>query len=723
MEMPFASWGALLRSMAQITTLDYQPEIIQNKLTRLLGTLEISTSLTPPLSALIGAQRSPTTSETEMHAEKQLGTPQDEAGALAGIVREGRVKRKGSSLDLFEQLERQSISSSGQSWRQMPAELEPRERNELYEAVMAVLARSAASAPLMIFFEDAHWMDAQSLDLLNYAAQRIRNTPLVLLLAQREAEHPPDKTATLIELQPLKPQDTTALVAALLVSDLAQVIHEQSGGNPLFVDEITRWFKRTRNLSAAELKGVLQSSGILQKLVLSSIENLPETQREIIQAASVIGNEFRTGEVRALLSDEMDNVTLSNHLRGLARERLIELTEAGADARYAFQQSLVRDILYGSLPFEKRRELHARLANYLSMPLSQRRKVHALIAAALDASATIDTSQGTELIAQHYEQAGRWLEAAKNYHTAGGLARAAKSRQKALELYGRSIAALNNLPEEEGGEQVRSIKRECLTRQGELAALAGDFLLSVSSLESALSALPPGASLSERREITNKLALVLPLQNRSTDAIKLMHQMLEQSEQPQDLLTTLTLAWLYRHANASQSEEWIMRGKQLAIEQPASAAPVVACFLDELNGDLEMAAEKYIALNRVSGAAAIEIRLGEQELNAQHFSDALDHYRRAEQLWRNEVPEWNGLALALFRQAEVYFRTNQQEQARSHLEEAQKALAPGAPLLKPEGQVAIQQALRLIAKGGKGQWPIFAWQVYQDAFHATALLA
>jgi class 3 adenylate cyclase len=721
-ETPFAGWSALVRALAQVTTLDYQPEIILNKLIRLLNTLQLPASLVPPLSALIGLQRAAAADSGQAPETVESDASQEGAGALAGIVRNGRLKRKGSSLELFEQLENQHVSASGQSWHQMPAQLKPRERSELYEAVWSLLASTAASAPVIIFFEDAHWMDAASRDLLNFCAPRLRNSSMAFLLAQREVEGSPEKTAITLELQPLRPEGTSELVAYLLVSDLAQVIHEQSLGNPLFVDEITRWFKRTRNLSASELKNVLQSSNILQKLVLSSIENLPEIQREIAQAASVIGNEFRTGEVRALLSAEMDSVTLSIHLRSLTRERLIELTEAGADARYAFQQSLVRDILYGSLPFEKRREYHARLASYLSMPLSQRRKVHARIAAALDANTTNDASHETELVAYHYEQAGRWFDAARNYLAAGSFARTAKSRQKALELYGHSIAALSNLKEEEFTEEAISLKVEAFASQGILACLAGDFLLAVSSFESALAAFPATANPAERRSLSVKLALTLPLQNRGNDAIKILHETFETPDQTGDILVAASLAWLYARTNTPLAAKWIARSQQILIDQPASDMPAIRTILLELSGDLETASESYKMMNKPSGAAAIAIHLGDRELNNQDLAAALEHYRRAEALWRNEVPEWSGLALALNRQAEITWRRGDLTSARSSLEAAQQMLSSGSPLLRAEGQVAIQQALRLIAKGGKGQWPVYNWQAYQDAFHATALI-
>ncbi|MEW6422923.1 MAG: adenylate/guanylate cyclase domain-containing protein, partial [Deinococcota bacterium] len=335
-ETAFACWSALLRSLAGITAIDYHPQALYGKLQNLMADLKLPAEHTPPLAALMGLSRSVLSPE----ASRQGGSGAEERTVEAkeadsfDLVKLGRIRRRGSSLDVLQQLEQKQLSEAGQSWYELSTRLSDRERNMLYEAVWAVLSGLANQAPVVIFFEDAHWMDAASRDLLRTFMRRIETIPVLFLMACRgdEMEGCGEMGHTLT-LAPLDESGTTALVAHLLVADLAQVIHAQSRGNPLFVGEITRWFKRTRNLNADELRSVLQTSDILQKLILGGLETLPEAQREIARVAAVIGNEFRTGEVQALLEASIDAVTLSNHLRALMREGLIALAEAGADAR------------------------------------------------------------------------------------------------------------------------------------------------------------------------------------------------------------------------------------------------------------------------------------------------------------------------------------------------------------------------------------------------------
>ena len=93
-----------------------------------------------------------------------------------------------------------------------------------------------------------------------------------------------------INLGPLQPQGAFEMVSYILASELAPLIHEQSSGNPLYVVEITRWLQRTRKITAADLENILQISDILMKLVLSDLESLPETQREIAVATMDSGS-------------------------------------------------------------------------------------------------------------------------------------------------------------------------------------------------------------------------------------------------------------------------------------------------------------------------------------------------------------------------------------------------------------------------------------------------
>ena len=719
-DIPFACWSSLIRSLAGVTSIDYNPQIHHEKFLRLMERLNIPSVSRPPLGALMGLRQS--------DIQAQSGDPQSasevsegESEALLDLVKRGKMKRKASNLDVFTQLEGRSTTDAGQTWSQMPQHLGRRERQELQQALLDLLENLSQTAPHVIFFEDAHWMDAPSASLLRFLEGHIQKLRLFFLIARRGAgpEDLEDLGQT-INLEPLNQAGTSALVTHLLISDLAQVIHEQSLGNPLLVSEITHWFRRTYSINAEELKSVLKTSDFLQKLVLSGLENLPELQREVARAASVIGQEFRTGEIQALLSSTLDIVTLSNHLRALVRERLFTLAEAGADARYAFQQALVRDILYNSLPHEQRRELHARVAEYLSSPANERRRVQSRIAAALEAASVANPSQEAETIGYHFEQAGLWLDAAKNLLVAADLARNRGAYEKAASYYSRALEDLDQFQSQATDPEADSLRSQALIGRGDVSLINSDYLTAATAYETACKSQPETAAPLEKIDLTCKLALVLPTQGRSSDAIQLLRNLLGTPQKTRDAVPALIVAWLFWRSGRARIEQWIERSKDLLALYPPTWSRNLDIFVTDLEGEWTEALQGYATLNQSVGAALAAIRAGDKYLEQEVYPTAMDFYRQAGELWQNEPRPTNGTPLALYRQAEVHWRLQDDGAARAALENALSKLDQSSPSLQAHSRTAIQKALKAVARGHK-RWPTLNWQAYDDEFRITYL--
>ncbi|MEW5871922.1 MAG: adenylate/guanylate cyclase domain-containing protein [Chloroflexota bacterium] len=733
-EAHYASWGTLLRSLARVTSLDDNPQVLYHKLVRLLARMQIPDQHMPALAALLGlspgfvAQQQAQGTEVEEAGEQPGGAAQEEAAF--DFVRRGKVKRKASSLDVLQQLERQDEGEAGLRWTHGLAQLSQAEQEGLYQAVWSLIEHLASVSPVALFFEDAHWMDAASRELLKRLSQRATWLPVFLMVACRGDEMANcQEIGESLVLSTLKQADTAALVAHLLVSELAEVIYEQSNGNPLFVDEITRWFKRTHNLSADELRSVLQASNFLHKLILGGLEVLPEQQREIIKVASVIGNEFRTGEVYALLDQKVDSVTLSHHLRALAREQFIRLMEAGTDARYTFQQSLVRDILYGSLPFDQRRSLHAKMAAYLSAGPSKRRSAQLRIAAALEFSSGSPTREA-EAIAFHYEQAQEWLPAAQHLVMAGDQARLYQAYEKAATCYGRALEDLDQMRAE--GEPLRggpvdadaeadALRLEANLGRGDMAVMAGDYLTAAVAYEAARAGLDNDAAPDEVMEVVCNLALVLPMQGKAAEALKLLRKAARMPEAGENPVLAATLAWLLWRTGKTEAGKWIRKSRALVKSNGDAWAAGVKAMLAELAGKLGEAQEAYIAQQRYNGAALVAIRMGDQSLEQGDLEAAREAYCQAEALWRSKAEQVQDLTLALYRQAEVHWRQQDLPAARQALEEAQEALPGSALLLQAQGQTAIQRALKTLNQRKAKRWPAWRWQAYEDAFRIAIL--
>jgi hypothetical protein len=179
-EATFSSWGLLLRSLAEITSIDYNPQIHYKKFQRLVTRVGLPADSIQPLAALMGLRWA----EFQEAEQPVKEAPGDEE-SLLDLVKAGGVKRRASRLKVFDQLDVSQRSESGQTWQKMPERLGERERQELYHAVWELLDGLANGSALVIFFEDAHQMDAQSLDLLRYLGKQARNSRLCFILARR----------------------------------------------------------------------------------------------------------------------------------------------------------------------------------------------------------------------------------------------------------------------------------------------------------------------------------------------------------------------------------------------------------------------------------------------------------------------------------------------------------------------------------------------------------
>jgi hypothetical protein len=574
------------------------------------------------------------------------------------------------------------------------------------------------AGPVMIFFEDAHWLDAQTRDLLRFIGARVEHLPLLFLVAQREVEDKLNfKKNQILNLAPLAAGETNTLVAHLLITDLAQVIHDQSRGNPLFVEEITRWFQRLHHISAGELRDVLQTSNFLQKLVLSQVESLPEEQREIAMLASVAGLEFHTSEVQALLPATLDPVTLSNHLRGLARTQLITLAEAGVDARYVFPQNLVRDVLYNSLPFEKRRELHGKLADFLHGPLTRWRALRSKLAAVFDTRPGPDAAQQARIVAEHYERAERWGAAAQCCLLAGDHARAQKVHAQAAADYAHGLVDLEKPPSADEGARDPAVKYRLLLGQGDMALLLADFLTAAAAFEAARANAPaletPGADLA----LAYRLALALPSQRRAEEAEAQLGAALEKLEQP-PIEHLAVMAWLTWRAGKASAADWLARCEALQ----AGADPRLGMLLASWRGQWEAARAGCQDLGLSVGAVYAALRGGEQLLRQGDAAGALAAYRQAQEACQIAEDDLYYIgALSLFRQAEIHWRVGDANLARAALQQAETVLEKiTAAWLSAEHPV-IRQAVKLLGRSRAKTWPAWPLQNFEDRLYIRLL--
>lgn len=226
------------------------------------------------------------------------------------------------------------------------------------EAVASAVTDASRRLGRLVVIEDLHWSPSDEVALLSGLVGATLASAIVVLATTRPDEPgggesawriaSRDAPAVEIELAPL-PADHAHELAAMLGADpsLARTAVDRAGGNPLFVEEL---------VAAAGERGRGDAlPGTVQSVILARLDRLPGRDRHALQVASALGSRFAPAALAALLDDPAYDAAVPID-RGL-------LVRAGDDLM--FRHALIRDGVYGSLPRERRRELHTRAAELL----------------------------------------------------------------------------------------------------------------------------------------------------------------------------------------------------------------------------------------------------------------------------------------------------------------------------------------------------------------------
>ncbi len=272
----------------------------------------------------------------------------------------------------------------------------------------------ARSQPVVLAFEDLHWADPTSLDLLRALGERGAQTPLLLLAATRPEFRPPWNLRShhsVISLSPLDRAGVARMVGEISArhafsKELIEGVNERTGGVPLFVEEVTRLL-----MERGEQGGVQAIPPTLQQSLAARLDRLGAA-REVAQIGAVLGRDF----VYALLRDvaEIDEPALQASLNRLAEADLLFVEGAPPEAHYRFKHALIQDTAYESLLKRRRQELHAR------------------IAASIEARFPQLVEAQPELVARHFGEAGLAEKAIPYWLRAGHLAAARSANMEAI---------------------------------------------------------------------------------------------------------------------------------------------------------------------------------------------------------------------------------------------------------------------------------------------------
>jgi len=243
-------------------------------------------------------------------------------------------------------------------------------RQRTLDAIKRIVLRESLNQPLVVIFEDLHWIDAQTQALLDLLADGLARTNVLLLVNYRpEYRHEWTNKSyySQLRLDPLGGADGLAMLSALLgesveLNPLKRLIAERTGGNPFFIEEIVQALfdegvlvrdgavKLTRSLSQLQLPPTAQG------MLAARIDRLATEQKELLQTLAVIGRESSLGLMRQVVSDT--DSQMERMLADLQAAEFIYEQPATTGVEYVFKHALTQEVAYHSMLIERRKHLH-----------------------------------------------------------------------------------------------------------------------------------------------------------------------------------------------------------------------------------------------------------------------------------------------------------------------------------------------------------------------------
>src|SRR5712692_2222859 len=310
------------------------------------------------------------------------------------------------------------------------------------EAIKRIILRESLNQPLVVIFEDLHWIDSQTQELLDLLTESIANARMLLLFNYRpEYRHQWTNKSyyAQLRLDTLSEEGAAAMLSALLgegveLAPLKRLIIERTEGNPFFIEEMVQALfdqgaivrngevKVTRSLSQLRLPPTVQ--GVLA----SRIDRLPSEHKELIQTLAVMGRESPLALISRVTSQS--DAELEPRLSALQAGEFIYEQPAAAGVQYTFKHALTQEVAYNSLLIERRKLLHERAATTIQSLHADR----------------LDDHLGE--LAHHYSCGANTRKAVHFLGRAGRQAAARSAYSEALAFLTKGLELLKELPDD-----------------------------------------------------------------------------------------------------------------------------------------------------------------------------------------------------------------------------------------------------------------------------------
>jgi class 3 adenylate cyclase/tetratricopeptide (TPR) repeat protein len=318
----------------------------------------------------------------------------------------------------------------------------PQRRQRILDGVKRLLLRESQVQPLIVMFEDLHWIDAETQAMLDSLVESLPTARMLLLVNYRpEYTHGWGNKTYYRQLQidPLPSESAEVLLDAMLGGDitltpLKRLVIDRTEGNPFFIEETVRSVLEMGVLAgergAYRLTRVVQDLQVpatAQAMLATRIDRLAPQDKRLLQAAAVIGTDVPFELLRAI-ADEPEDLLRPGLAQLQATEFLYE-TRLFPDLEYTFRHALTHEVAYGSLLAERRRTLHAQILGAIEVLYGDR------------------LNEQVERLAHHAVRGEIWEKAVVYLRQAGAKAAGRWANREALAYFKQALATLAHLPE------------------------------------------------------------------------------------------------------------------------------------------------------------------------------------------------------------------------------------------------------------------------------------
>ena len=316
----------------------------------------------------------------------------------------------------------------------------PQRRQQTLNGVKRLLLRESQLQPVVVVFEDLHWIDGESQALLDSLVESLGSASLLLLVSYRpEYEHRwGGKTYySQLRLDTLPVESTAELLGALLGPDQGLDLLKQmllKRGNPFFLEETVRALAETGDLvgdrGAYRLTRPVQALQVpptVQTILAARIDRLPAEEKQLLQTASVVGKDVAYAILATIAEQPEEGLRLG--LTHLQEAEFLYETRVFPDREYTFKHALTHEVAYGTLLQTRRQALHARIVEVTERLYADRMPEH------------------LDLLSHHASRGEVWEKAVLYLRQAGEKALVRSANREAAAYFSQALVAMQNLRE------------------------------------------------------------------------------------------------------------------------------------------------------------------------------------------------------------------------------------------------------------------------------------